>query len=291
RRAACRRRTHGRLVSPAAAAMLPGHHRPGPPALARGTGRGDVADRLYPPLGMHPGALPLGWREPVPEREVRLPQGPEQRERPPRIRGRIAPGLGPAVLVERLDRRSGGGENQPDPVGAHEFVVGQMGDDLLDGPLPRRRASGAECRRYGREQRGERGGSGREERERLAVGHVAADAGLVLRLCLGHGLGFRRSRQPPGASTRRQKRGAPPFEVWTSRRLWGRGLTTQGSGVRGGRASPHPLQPIVRPYHDRCLGRGRASCYPRIKSIAERTLWIRNNSNAEWNSVIMPTKG
>jgi hypothetical protein len=69
---------------------------------------GDVADRLHPPLGMHPGALPLGRREPVPEREVRLPQRPEQRERPPRIRGRIAPGLGPVVLIERLDRRSGG---------------------------------------------------------------------------------------------------------------------------------------------------------------------------------------
>ena len=40
----------------------------------------------------------------------------------------------------------------------------------------------------GRQQRRERGGSRREQRERLAAGHVAKDAGLVLRLRLGHGL-------------------------------------------------------------------------------------------------------
>ena len=73
-----------------------------------------------------------------------------------------------------------------------------MGDDLLNGPLSRRRAAGAERWRYGPEERGERGGSSREERERVSAGQVAEDAGLVLRLSLGHGLGVGR----PFAATR-----------------------------------------------------------------------------------------
>src|SRR5688572_10411816 len=135
---------------------------------------------------MYPGALPLGWGEPVQEREVRLPQRPEQRQRLPRLRGGIATGLGPEILIERLDRGAGSRENQPDPVGTHELIVGEMGDDLLNGPFPRSRAAGAERLRCGREQLGQPGGSSREQRERLATGQVAADAGLVLRLRLGH---------------------------------------------------------------------------------------------------------
>lgn len=107
----------------------------------------DVADRLDSALGMHAGAFPFVGRELVQEREVRLAQR---------------------------------------PLGAHELVVGEMGGNLLNGPLLRRWAPSAERGWYLREQRLERSGSGREERERIAPGDVPKDAVRVLRLGLGH---------------------------------------------------------------------------------------------------------
>ena len=98
--------------------------------VVSGVVHGDIPDRLCPALGMHAEQVPLLGAQRVQEDQVRLPQQPIDLQRQVDVRLIVTSRSGPYVLVERLDLRARGREDQANAVTTDEFIVREVGNQF-----------------------------------------------------------------------------------------------------------------------------------------------------------------
>src|SRR5258708_18573796 len=99
----------------------------------------------------------------------------------------VVPRCDPGVLVERLERGSRRPENRADPPAPDDFRVGEMREDLRDGPFSRRRALAQRRRRSSLDQPPELLGGPHLDLERVLAVEVTQNAFDVLLGSFLHG--------------------------------------------------------------------------------------------------------
>src|SRR4029077_9577054 len=103
--------------------IVPGHHA------------NNVLDGFDAALGVHAVMLPLLRRKRFQKREVRFPRRAELCERFARVPFFVMARRGPAVLVKRLNGRSGRAQDLPHPPARNDLAVREMREDFSGGPF------------------------------------------------------------------------------------------------------------------------------------------------------------
>jgi hypothetical protein len=105
--------------------------------VVSGVHANNVLDGFDAPLGVQAVVLPLFGRKRFQQHEIGLPCRAEVFERFARVPLLVMARGGPDVLIKCLNRRSGRAKNLPHPPAPDDFRIGQVRENLRNGPFPR----------------------------------------------------------------------------------------------------------------------------------------------------------